>query len=192
MLRAPFWVMHPLLCENLTVRGVHVQNDGPNGDGCDPESCKNVLIEGCFFDTGDDCIAIKSGRNRDGRRWNIPTENVIVRHCRMENGHGGVVVDVQVGQCNEAVLKINLVYDKKEICQRDFYPVVKNVFLENVTCNKSKFGVKIEGFEDRCNINNIIVKDCTFNGVTTDSNSIIGKTEGVQFINLKLNGKVVK
>ncbi|WP_289825938.1 glycosyl hydrolase family 28 protein, partial [uncultured Duncaniella sp.] len=80
MLRAPFWVMHPLLCENLTVRGVHVQNDGPNGDGCDPESCKNVLIEGCFFDTGDDCIAIKSGRNRDGRRWNIPTENVIVRH----------------------------------------------------------------------------------------------------------------
>lgn len=237
MLRAPFWVMHPLLCENLTVRGVHVQNDGPNGDGCDPESCKNVLIEGCFFDTGDDCIAIKSGRNRDGRRWNIPTENVIVRHCRMENGHGGVVVgseisggfknlfvedcimdspeldrviriktnscrggviedifvrNVQVGQCNEAVLKINLVYDKKEICQRDFYPVVKNVFLENVTCNKSKFGVKIEGFEDRCNINNIIVKDCTFNGVTTDSNSIIGKTEGVQFINLKLNGKVVK
>ncbi len=237
MLRAPFWVMHPLLCENLTVRGVHVQNDGPNGDGCDPESCKNVLIEGCFFDTGDDCIAIKSGRNRDGRRWNIPTENVIVRHCRMENGHGGVVVgseisggfknlfvedcimdspeldrviriktnscrggviedifvrNVQVGQCNEAVLKINLVYDKKEICQRDFYPIVKNVFLENVTCNKSKFGVKIEGFEDRCNINNIIVKDCTFNGVTTDSNSIIGKTEGVQFINLKLNGKVVK
>ncbi len=96
MLRAPFWVMHPLLCENLTVRGVHVQNDGPNGDGCDPESCKNVLIEGCFFDTGDDCIAIKSGRNRDGRRWNIPTENVIVRHCRMENGHGGVVVGSEI------------------------------------------------------------------------------------------------
>lgn len=66
LLRSPFWVIHPVLCENLTVRGVHVQNDGPNGDGCDPESCKNVLIEGCFFDTGDDCIAIKSGRNRDG------------------------------------------------------------------------------------------------------------------------------
>ena len=51
MLRSPFWVIHPLLCENLTVRGVHIQNDGPNGDGCDPESCKNVLIEDCFFDT---------------------------------------------------------------------------------------------------------------------------------------------
>lgn len=237
LLRSPFWVIHPLFCESLTVRGVHIQNDGPNGDGCDPESCKNVLIEDCFFDTGDDCIAIKSGRNRDGRRWNRPTENVIVRNCRMENGHGGVVVgseisggfknlfvedcvmdspeldrviriktnscrggeirdifvrNVKVGRCKEAVLKINLVYDKKEICQRDFPPTVRNVFLQNVTCNESKYGVKIEGFEDLCNIHNIVVKDCTFNGVTTGGNSIEGLTEGVQFINLKINGKTVK
>ncbi len=237
LLRSPFWVIHPVLCENLTVRGVHVQNDGPNGDGCDPESCKNVLIEGCFFDTGDDCIAIKSGRNRDGRRWNRPTENVIVRNCRMQNGHGGVVVgseisggfkklfvedcimdspdldrviriktnscrggviedifvrNVKVGQCNEAVLKINLVYDKKEICQRDFPPTVQNVFLQNVTCNESKYGVKIEGFEDICNIHNIVVENCSFNGVVTGGNSIEGLTEGVKFINLKINGKLVK
>ena len=66
LLRSPFWVIHPLFCEDLTVRGVHVVNNGPNGDGCDPESCRNVLIENCLFDTGDDCIAIKSGRNEDG------------------------------------------------------------------------------------------------------------------------------
>ena len=84
LLRSPFWVIHPLFCESLTVRGVHIQNDGPNGDGCDPESCKNVLIEDCFFDTGDDCIAIKSGRNRDGIVAARPTENVIVRNCRMK------------------------------------------------------------------------------------------------------------
>ncbi|MDE6341849.1 MAG: glycoside hydrolase family 28 protein, partial [Muribaculaceae bacterium] len=88
MLRSAFWVMHPLMCENVTVRRVHVQNDGPNGDGCDPESCKDVLIEDCFFDTGDDCIAIKSGRNQDGLRWARPSENIIVRNCYMKNGHG--------------------------------------------------------------------------------------------------------
>ncbi|MCI9284929.1 MAG: glycoside hydrolase family 28 protein, partial [Muribaculaceae bacterium] len=96
LLRSPFWVIHPLFCENLTVRGVHIQNDGPNGDGCDPESCRNVIIEDCFFDTGDDCIAIKSGRNRDGIEKAMPTENVIVRNCRMKNGHGGIVVGSEI------------------------------------------------------------------------------------------------
>ena len=91
LLRSPFWVIHPLFCENLTVKGVHIQNDGPNGDGCDPESCKDVLIEDCFFDTGDDCIAIKSGRNRDGivaarhrerHRAQLPHEERPRRHRR--------------------------------------------------------------------------------------------------------------
>ena len=81
MLRSPFWVMHPLLSKNITIRNVKVWNEGPNGDGCDPESCENVLIEGCTFHTGDDCIAIKSGRNADGRLWNIPSKNFIVRRC---------------------------------------------------------------------------------------------------------------
>lgn len=64
--RSPFWLIHPLLSENITVRKVKMQSHGYN-DGCDPESCRNVLIEDCDFDTGDDCIAIKSGRDEDGR-----------------------------------------------------------------------------------------------------------------------------
>lgn len=96
LLRSPFWVLHPLLCEDLTVRNVTVDNDGPNGDGCDPESCKNVLIEGCTFNTGDDCIAIKSGRNKDGRRWGVPSENIVVRNCNMANGHGGVTIGSEI------------------------------------------------------------------------------------------------
>ncbi len=97
---SPFWVIHPLLSENVTIRGVHVNSSGPNNDGCDPESCKNVLIENCFFNTGDDCIALKSGRNFDGRKWNIPVENVIVRNCNMQNGHGGIVVGSEIsGGC---------------------------------------------------------------------------------------------
>lgn len=100
IIQAPFWLIHPLLCKNVIVRGVTMESQGPNNDGCDPESSKNVLIENCLFNTGDDCIAIKSGRNKDGKRWNIPSENIIIRHCTMKNGHGGVVVGSEItGGC---------------------------------------------------------------------------------------------
>ena len=236
LLRSPFWVIHPLFCENLTVKGVHIQNDGPNGDGCDPESCKDVLIEDCFFDTGDDCIAIKSGRNRDGIVAARPTENVIVRNCRMKNGHGGIVVgseisggfknlfaencvmdspdldrvvriktnscrsgviediyvrNIEVGQCKEAVLKINLIYERKEACDHSFPPVVQNVYLQNVTCKESEYGIKIEGFEDLCNIRNIEVIDCHFDGVKKGGNSIEGLVKNLIIANTYINGKLV-
>ena len=93
---SPMWEIHPVLCENVTIRRVHIASHGPNNDGCDPESCKDVLIEDCFFDTGDDCIAIKSGRNNDGRRLATPTENVIVRGCVMKDGHGGVTIGSEI------------------------------------------------------------------------------------------------
>lgn len=93
---SPFWVIHPVLCESLTVRGVSTISHGPNSDGCDPESCRNVLIEDCLFDNGDDCIAIKSGRNADGRRLATPTENVVVRNCKMRDGHGGLVMGSEI------------------------------------------------------------------------------------------------
>jgi polygalacturonase len=93
---SPMWEVHPVMCENVTVRGVHINSHGPNNDGCDPESCKDVLIENCFFDTGDDCIAIKSGRNNDGRRLATPTENIIIRNCTMKDGHGGITVGSEI------------------------------------------------------------------------------------------------
>lgn len=96
IINAPFWLLNPVLCENVTVRGVTLESLGPNSDGCDPESCKNVVIEDCYFDTGDDCIAIKSGRNNDGRRVNTPTENVVIRNCQMRAGHGGVVIGSEI------------------------------------------------------------------------------------------------
>ncbi|MFB3825544.1 MAG: glycoside hydrolase family 28 protein [Bryobacteraceae bacterium] len=93
---SPMWEIHPVLCRNVTVRGVTVSSHGPNNDGCDPESCSGVLIENCRFDTGDDCIALKSGRNRDGRRLATPIENVIVRGCQMKDGHGGVTIGSEI------------------------------------------------------------------------------------------------
>ncbi len=89
---SPFWHIHPVLCQNVTIKDVTVTGMGPNNDGCDPESSRDVLISGCHFDTGDDCIAIKSGRNHDGRRVGVPSENIVVRNCVMKNGHGGVVM----------------------------------------------------------------------------------------------------
>jgi polygalacturonase len=96
IINSPFWLLHPVLCESVTVRGVTCRSHGPNNDGCDPESCKNVLIEGCVFDTGDDCIALKSGRNEDGHRLNVAVENVVVRNCQMRDGHGGLVLGSEI------------------------------------------------------------------------------------------------
>ena len=92
IIRSPMWELHPVLSQNITVRGVKINSHGPNNDGCDPESCRDVLIEDTVFDTGDDCIAIKSGRNGDGRRINVPSENFVIRKCTMKDGHGGVVL----------------------------------------------------------------------------------------------------
>jgi polygalacturonase len=92
IVNSPMYEVHPVLCTNVIVRNVKVSSHGPNNDGCDPESSNDVLIEGCRFDTGDDCIAIKSGRNADGRRLHTPSANIIVQNCVMKDGHGGVTM----------------------------------------------------------------------------------------------------
>jgi polygalacturonase len=96
IVNSPMWEVHPVLSTNVTVRGVHISTHGPNNDGCDPESCTDVLIDNCYFDTGDDCIAIKSGRNADGRRIARPSENIVVRNCQMRDGHGGVTIGSEI------------------------------------------------------------------------------------------------
>lgn len=96
ILNSPMWEIHPVLCQNVIVENVKINSHGPNNDGCDPESCTDVLIKNCYFDTGDDCIAIKSGRNADGRRLHAPSANIIVQGCHMKDGHGGVTVGSEI------------------------------------------------------------------------------------------------
>lgn len=106
ILRSPMWEIHPVLSSNVTVRGVTVRSHGPNNDGCDPESSRDVLIESCVFDTGDDCIAIKSGRNGDGRRVGVASENIVVRDCTMRDGHGGVTIGSEIsGDCRNVFVE---------------------------------------------------------------------------------------
>lgn len=94
--RAPMWQVHPVLCSNVTIRKLHIDSHGPNNDGVNIESCRDVLVEDTYFDTGDDCIAINSGRNADGRRLMIPAENIIIRRCTMKDGHGALTVGSQI------------------------------------------------------------------------------------------------
>jgi len=112
---APFWLLNPVRCNNVTVDGVTFASLGPNSDGCDPESCKNVVIKNCLFETGDDCIAIKSGRNTDGRRLNIPSENILISNCNMRNGHGGVVIGSEISGGVRNVFVENCVMSSPEL-----------------------------------------------------------------------------
>jgi len=137
--RSPMWEVHPLLSTNVTVRGLDILSHGPNNDGCDPESCRDVLIENCVFDTGDDCIAIKSGRNNDGRRVGMPSENIIVRRCTMKDGHGGVVIGSEVsGGCRNVFVEncrmdspnLERVLRLKSNAVRG--GIIENVFVRNI------------------------------------------------------------
>ncbi|PMD92527.1 glycoside hydrolase [Siphonobacter sp. BAB-5405] len=91
---SPAWCLHPLLCQHLTLRKLTVKNPeyAHNGDGMDIESCKNFLVEDCSLDVGDDAICIKSGKDEEGRKRGVPTENGIIRNNIVYNGHGGFVV----------------------------------------------------------------------------------------------------
>jgi polygalacturonase len=234
MLNSPFWVIHPLLSENVIIRGVTVSSEGPNNDGCDPESCKNVLIENCTFNTGDDCVALKSGRDFDGRRENVAIENVIVRNCKMRKGHGGVsmgseisggcknifvencemsspeldrailiktnnsrggttdgvyVRNVTVGEVSDAILSINCSYHINTEGQGKFPPMIKNVFLSNVTSKKSDFAVSLEGIAGMICVDNIRIEDCVFSGVIEKNQ--IRNTGKVVLKNVVINGKVL-
>jgi unsaturated rhamnogalacturonyl hydrolase len=118
---------------------VTIVSHGTNNDGCNPESCTDVLIEDTLFDTGDDCIAIKSGRNADGRRLATPTENVIIRRCTMKDGHGGVVLgsecsggirNVFVEDCTMDSPNLDRALRFKSNAVRG--GVLENVFMRNV------------------------------------------------------------
>ncbi|OHB49114.1 MAG: hypothetical protein A2Y10_05245 [Planctomycetes bacterium GWF2_41_51] len=91
---SPNWNIHPLLCENMIIQNITVRNPwySQNGDGLDPESCKNVIIRNCKFDVGDDAICMKSGKDEDGRNRGKATENVAIENCIVYHGHGGFVI----------------------------------------------------------------------------------------------------
>lgn len=136
---SPAWNLHPLMCENLIIDDVYIKNPeyAMNGDGLDVESCKNVIIYRSTLDVGDDAICIKSGKDEDGRKRGIPTENVIVKDCRVFQGHGGFVVgsemsggvnNVSVTDCQFIGTDVGLRFKST----RGRGGVVENIFIDNI------------------------------------------------------------
>jgi polygalacturonase len=231
IVNSPMWEIHPVLCTNVTVRGVRVETHGPNNDGCNPESCRDVLIEDCYFDTGDDCIALKSGRNADGRRLDTPVENVIIQNCTMRDGHGGVVIgseisggarnifvrncqmsspnldralriktnsvrggvvehiymrDVEVGEVSDAVVRVNFLYEEGDA--GNFKPIVRDVEIRNVTCERSERALYLRGYADSP-ITNVRLVDCRFENVADEST--IEHVQGLVLDHVFINGELV-
>jgi polygalacturonase len=231
IVNSPMWEINPVLCRNVTVRNVNIDTHGPNNDGVDPESCTDMLVENCTFSTGDDCMAIKSGRNVDGRRVNVPTANLIIRNCNMKDGHGGVSIgseasggvknvfvencqmsspnleralriktnsyrggaieniyfqNVTVGQVAESVIEIDFFYEEGE--GGPFKPVVSNVVVSNVTCQKSKYGIYLRGYKD-APIRGLTMSDCTFRNAAKDN--FLENVESVKMTRVTVNGKTV-
>lgn len=178
IINSPMWEIHPVLCSNITVKGVKVISHGPNNDGCNPESCRDVLIEDCLFDTGDDCIAIKSGREEDGRRVNAPSENIIVRNCEMKDGHGGVVIGSEIsGGCRNVFIE-NCTMDSPNL-ERALRiksnslrgGVVENIYMRNVTVGQVKESIlHINFFYEEGDIGDFspVVKNIYIDHVTSE------------------------
>jgi len=110
---SPFWTVNPVYSDDVTVRGVTIDNpfDAPNTDGIDPESCRNVHISDCHIAVGDDCITIKSGRDRQGRRIGRAAENITVTNCTMGHGHAGVAMGSEISGGIKKITVSNCVFD---------------------------------------------------------------------------------
>ena len=148
IVNAPFWVIHPIKSTNVIVDGVTIKSHGPNNDGCDPEYSKNVWIKNTIFDTGDDCIAIKSGRDNDGRRVAIKSENIIVQDCKMYDGHGGVTIGSEISAGVSNVYVENCIMDSPELDRAIRIKsnsrrggLIENVFVRNIKVGQVKESV---------------------------------------------------
>jgi polygalacturonase len=151
---SPFWVVHPLLCRDVVLRRVKIRAHGHNNDGVDPEMTQNMLIEDCVFDQGDDAISVKSGRDQDGWRLGVPSRNIVMRNCRIKNGHQLIAIGSELSAGIENVLVDNCHFDHgdsraassinnllfvKTNERRGGY--VRNIYLNNVSATRIAGGV---------------------------------------------------
>lgn len=146
---SPFWTIHPYLCKNVVLKNLKVYAHGHNNDGVDPEMSQNVLIEDCFFDQGDDAIAIKSGRNPEGWRLKTPSKDIIIRNCTVKNGHqlvalgselSGGIENIFIDNCTvmDGAKLSHLLFIKTNERMGGF---VKNIYMSNVKSGKIDLGI---------------------------------------------------
>lgn len=136
---SPAWCLHPLMSEHITVRNIFVKNPwyAQNGDGIDVESCKNVLIENSVFDVGDDALCMKSGRDAEGRKRAMPTENIIIRGCTVYSSHGGFVIGSEMSGGARNIYVSNCTFIGADIglrfkTTRGRGGIVENIFIKDI------------------------------------------------------------
>ncbi len=151
---SPFWCIHLLMCENATLRGLHYDAQNKNNDGIDPEYSKDILIEDITFNNNDDNVAIKAGRDNEGRDMNRPSENIIIRNCKFKGLHAVVmgsemssgVRNVFVENCSYAGYVKRGIYLKSN---PDRGGEISNLYVDNV-----EFGEVLDCFMVTTNYHN--------------------------------------
>lgn len=140
---SPFWTVHLYMCEGGVVRNLDVKAHGHNNDGIDIEMTRNFLVEDCLFDQGDDAVVIKAGRNRDAWRLNTPSENIVVRNCKILAGHtllgigsemSGGVRNVYMHDC-DAPNSVHRFFFVKTNHRRGGF--VENIYMDRVTAGET-------------------------------------------------------
>jgi len=149
IVNSPFWTIHMYLSKNILLRKLNVYAHGHNNDGFDPEMSQNILVEDCLFDQGDDAIAIKSGRNQEGWRIQVPTKNLVIRNCTVKNGHqliavgselSGGIENVYVHDCvvNNGAKMFHIVFIKTNERMGGY---VNNIYIKNIKAGKMDLGI---------------------------------------------------
>lgn len=143
---SPFWTIHPVYCNNVTVRGVTIDSHFPNNDGCDPENSSNVLIEDCIFRCGDDAVAIKAGRDADGRATGRPSENIVIRNCDFSSECNGLCIgsEMSAGVQNVVMDNVRIGTVKNALyfkSNRDRGGYIRNVRVSNITVKHTQGAV---------------------------------------------------
>ena len=136
----PFWCVHPTFCTNVTIRRLVVDSHNSNNDGLDPDSCTDVLMEDCFLDQSDDCLAIKAGRDNSAWRKGRPCENIVIRN--MPSNFGGIAIGSEIAGGVRNVFfydckfeRGNVLYCKSNLDRGGF---IKNIYIKNLDIGKAR------------------------------------------------------
>lgn len=195
---SPFWTIHMYMSDGGVVRNLNVRAHGHNNDGIDIEMTKNFLVEHCTFDQGDDAVVIKAGRNRDAWRLNTPTENIVIRHCNIINGHtmlgmgselSGGIRNIYMHDCSAEDVR-RFLYVKTNHRRGGF---VENVFLHNLKSGKTNRIFEIDTdvlyqwkdlvptYETRYTL----IKDIFMDGITCDEAQAVYEIKGEKNLPVK-------
>lgn len=206
---SPFWTVTPLYCDNVTIHGITIRNPeaGPNTDGINPDSCRNVRISNCDISVGDDCITLKSGRNEDGRRVGRPLENVSILNCVFAHGHGGVVIGSEMSGGVRNITIANCIFDGTERgirikSARGRGGVVEDVRASNLVMRGiRREAILVTTFYEKSDPEPVsertpIFRNLRFNGITGDAKiagELTGLTEmplkGISFVDVQLDAE---